>query len=164
MKKRNKIKEISYYEHEVTKEEMKESMVKLLKDKNDEAFVNFAFNLLNSKVYSVANERILLSLDKEGNIPNERVMDFEILHKFKLYNVDEKRWIPIFLSKEDALEAELPNDAVVVGLEFYYLCERMWVLADLEGFNIDPLDVGLRLTKEYIETMYKIKELIDKED
>ena len=50
MKKRNKIKEISYYEHEVTKEEMKESMVKLLKDRNDEAFVNFAFNLLNSKV------------------------------------------------------------------------------------------------------------------
>ena len=158
------MKELKYEQHVLTVEEVKKSIRTFFENKCDETFVEMIFNLLNSKVYIPAREELLLIINKENKIPKERMNDSRVLNKFYPYSIDGKTWLPIFLDKNINKE-DLPKNAVIVETLFYYLCDLLWCkYSTLDGFIIDPFDIGIRFEKEHIQMVCELKELMDEED
>ena len=143
---------------------LEESIKKLMKEQNQNAFIEMAFNLLESKVYTVFHESTLLSLDRNGVLPSNRVMDPNVFNKLYFNHDDRGDWIVLFVSKEISNKLELPNDAVIGGLEFYHLCNLYWSdRKEFAGFKLEIEDFGIELSKEAIKDMCLIKELKDKD-
>ena len=145
-------------------QKLEESIKKLMKEQNQKAFIEMVFNLLESKVYTVFHESTLLSLDRNGMLPSNRVMDPNVFNKIYFNHDDRGDWIVLFVSKEISNKLELPNDAVIVGLEFYHLCNSYWSdRKEFAGFKLEIEDFGIELSKEAIKDMCLIKELKDED-
>lgn len=157
------MKDITYVQHEVTLEVLKGSIKRMLKDRNDEAFIAMTYNLLNSKVYIMLNESASLILKDKTKFPKELLFTPTMAKLSVIYKFNNKIWFPIFLTN-DIEKEEIPDNTFLAEVDFYDICNLFWCNeTTLDGFNIDPTDIGIQLTKEYIAEMCALKELIDAE-
>ena len=141
------------------KEKCMEEVKKLMNENLDEELlIKLFYELLNLKVYIPMNEKVLLILNKQRELPLDYIHSEKFIFNLLFEETDDGGWLPIYL--DNVHDENLPEEVSLIKVNFNdFIDERFINLYFIKGIYLKENEQEFLIDKDMIKLLLLVKKL-----